>query len=129
MRRRPFLWLCGVALIACANLWAEEGKDPVFRWSFDTLDGNWTRIENANLADGVHCKALDCRDTVLELPADFIPGGWKQISFSAWVFPRRFSSYEEIFRKEDNSNRLLFSFQEGGRILSIGANIGGAYTE
>ena len=128
MTRRSFLWLCA-ALIACAGLWAEEGKDPVLRWSFDTLDGNWTRTENANLAEGVHGKALDCRDTILQLPTDTVPNGWPQISYAAWVFPRQFTSFNEIFRKEDDSNRLLFSFQGGGTILSIGANIGGTYTE
>ncbi|MBQ2684212.1 MAG: LamG domain-containing protein, partial [Thermoguttaceae bacterium] len=129
MRRRSFLWLGCAALIACAGLWAEEGKDPALRWSFDTLDGNWTRSENANLAEGVHGKALDCRDTILQLPTDTVPNGWPQISYAAWVFPRQFTSFNEIFRKEDDSNRLLFSFQGGGTILSIGANIGGTYTE
>ncbi|MCS7306838.1 MAG: PEP-CTERM sorting domain-containing protein [Thermoguttaceae bacterium] len=33
--------------------------------------------------------------------------------------------YEEIFRKEDGSNRILFSFQEYGTILSFGLNTGG----
>lgn len=37
--------------------------------------------------------------------------------------------YEEIFRKEDGSNRILFSFQEYGTILSFGLNTGGSYAE
>jgi len=33
--------------------------------------------------------------------------------------------FEEIFRKEDNNNRILFSFQNGGQVLSFGLNTGG----
>ena len=33
--------------------------------------------------------------------------------------------FEEVFRKEDGGNRILFSFQEHGTILSLGLNIGG----
>jgi len=47
------------------------------------------------------------------------------ISFSAWVRPEELSSYREIFRKEDGEQRILFSFQNDGRILSLGLNIGG----
>ena len=35
------------------------------------------------------------------------------------------SSYREIFRKEDGDDRVLFSFQNDGTILSLGLNIGG----
>ena len=33
--------------------------------------------------------------------------------------------FEEVFRKEDGGNRILFSFQEHSTILSLGLNIGG----
>lgn len=49
----------------------------------------------------------------------------KKISFSAWVLPAEFQRYNEIFRKEDGDRRVLFSFQEHGRVLSLGLNIGG----
>ena len=35
------------------------------------------------------------------------------------------SSYREIFRKEDGNDRVLFSFQNDGTILSLGLNING----
>ncbi len=49
----------------------------------------------------------------------------RKISFSAWTMPRKWERYNEIFRREDGLNRLLFSFQEEGTILSLGLNIGG----
>ena len=49
----------------------------------------------------------------------------KAISLTAWVRPTRFERYNEIFRKEDGSRRVLFSFQEHARILSLGLNVGG----
>ncbi|MDP6725592.1 MAG: hypothetical protein QF536_10445, partial [Arenicellales bacterium] len=52
-------------------------------------------------------------------------GKLKRISFSAWTRPTRWDGYNEIFRKEDGNRRVLFSFQENGRILSLGLNIGG----
>lgn len=47
------------------------------------------------------------------------------ISLSAWAKPTELSSYREIFRKEDGNDRVLFSFQNDGTILSLGLNIGG----
>jgi hypothetical protein len=47
------------------------------------------------------------------------------ISFSAWTKPTELSSYREIFRKEDGNDRVLFSFQNDGTILSLGLNIAG----
>jgi hypothetical protein len=49
----------------------------------------------------------------------------EQVTFSVWVRPGGFDRYNEIFRKEDGDNRLLFSFQENGSILSLGLNVGG----
>ena len=48
-----------------------------------------------------------------------------KLSMSAWVMPRDLGGYREIFRKEDGDNRILFSFQDGGTILSLGLNVGG----
>lgn len=47
------------------------------------------------------------------------------ISLSAWVLPTDLSGYREIFRKEDGENRVLFSFQNNGTVLSLGLNIRG----
>ena len=49
----------------------------------------------------------------------------KGITLSAWVLPTDLSNYREIFRKEDGDNRVLFSFQSHGKILSLGLNIDG----
>ena len=55
--------------------------------------------------------------------------------------PKDASPYDEIFRKEDGNNRILFSFQNdtngggaqppvaAGPVLSFGLNIGGTYNE
>ena len=51
--------------------------------------------------------------------------GRQKLSFSAWVKPAGFDRYNEIFRKEDGEQRVLFSFQETGTFLSLGLNIGG----
>ena len=52
-------------------------------------------------------------------------GGLTAFSVSAWALPTDLSSYREIFRKEDAEQRVLFSFQNDGTILSLGLNIGG----
>ena len=49
----------------------------------------------------------------------------RKISFSVWTMPRKWDRYNEIFRKEDGDNRVLFSFQEEGTILSLGLNVNG----
>ncbi len=59
-----------------------------------------------------------------------IPGqpnldGLSAVTFSAWTMPTELSAYREIFRKEDGDQRVLFSFQNDGTILSLGLNIGG----
>ncbi len=49
----------------------------------------------------------------------------EQISLSAWVQVDAFERYDEIFRKEDGSERVLFSFQEHMTCLTLGLNING----
>jgi hypothetical protein len=46
------------------------------------------------------------------------------VTFSAWTRPADLSGFREIFRQEC-PERLLFSYQESGTILSLGLNIGG----
>ena len=46
------------------------------------------------------------------------------ISLIAWVKPTDLSNYREIFRKEDGKDRVLFSFQNDGKVLSLGLNTG-----
>ncbi|MCU0960380.1 MAG: LamG domain-containing protein [Pirellulaceae bacterium] len=47
-----------------------------------------------------------------------------QLAFAAWVRPTDLSGYREIYRQEC-PERLLFSFQNNGTVLSLGLNIGG----
>ena len=59
-----------------------------------------------------------------------VPGGpdfakLEKITISAWTMPAGFERYNEIFRKEDGDNRVLFSFQEHATILSLGLNVNG----
>jgi len=61
----------------------------------------------------------------LSTPGEAQFDGIRKISFSAWTMPRKWDLYNEIFRKEDGTNRVLFSFQEEGKILSLGLNIDG----
>ncbi len=49
----------------------------------------------------------------------------ERIALCAWTKPSAFGRYNEIFRKEDGDQRVLFSFQENMHVLSLGLNIGG----
>ncbi|MHB0959257.1 MAG: LamG-like jellyroll fold domain-containing protein [Pirellulaceae bacterium] len=46
------------------------------------------------------------------------------IAFSAWVKPADLSGYREIYRQEC-PERILFSFQNSGTVLSLGLNVNG----
>ncbi len=46
------------------------------------------------------------------------------VTFTAWAKPNDLSGYREIFRQEC-PERMLFSFQGNGAILSLGLNVGG----
>ncbi len=62
---------------------------------------------------------------MLHVPEKLAFGTLRKISFSVWTMPTELSAYREIFRKEDGDQRVLFSFQNDGAILSLGLNIGG----
>jgi hypothetical protein len=54
------------------------------------------------------------------------------ISISAWIKPRsiNYTTYIEIYRKEDGNDRHLFSFQQDpGSVLAFGIAPGGNYAE
>ena len=59
---------------------------------------------------GRHAIRIKANDAFENLPS---------ITISAWVSPKELSGYREIFRKEDGNKRILFSFQNGGRIFNI----------
>ena len=73
--------------------------------------------------DGVNDHIIIPHSTTLK-PAN-------QITICAWVNASNLTNhrYHTIYRKEDGDNRHLFAFQEYGKILSFGINIGGRYGE
>lgn len=54
------------------------------------------------------------------LAAGTLPAELEAFTISAWVKPKSFDGFNEIFRIESATGRLLFSFQEKGRYLSLG---------
>lgn len=74
---------------------------------------------------GVHGNALRLGGShalALVRPPDW--GELTQLSLCAWVRPTDLSGFHEIFRQECGE-RVLFSFQESGTVLSLGLNVGG----
>jgi len=84
------------------------------------------RREGLHRVEGLFGSALSLSGRhLLRVPARPDFRGRQQLSFSAWVKPASFERYNEIFRKEDGEQRVLFSFQENGTVLSLGLNVGG----
>ncbi|MCF7974894.1 MAG: hypothetical protein K9N55_13830 [Phycisphaerae bacterium] len=61
----------------------------------------------------------------LQIPGKLDVSSIQKITLCAWVKPAGFTPYNEIFRKEDGDNRILFSFQHHGSILSFGIHVAG----
>jgi hypothetical protein len=114
-------------------------RSLIAHWTFDESSGSdcadssghglTVSLENpaAGFARtrGVHGRALNLRgEYALRAKLNRPDREWPAITFSAWVRPTDLSSFREIFRQEC-PNRLLFSFQDNGTILSLGLNIGG----
>lgn len=109
-------------------------------WTFDEVTGDICHDVSGHRADatiagagdgisrtiGILDGALSFRDRH-RLACGPLPafGPMPQITVCAWVQPSGFDTYNEIFRKEDGDRRVLFSFQDNGRILSLGLNVGG----
>ncbi len=97
----------------------------------DSAQGHTVRIELGAGAACAHAPGLfDAAVRLsgqhrLRVAGAFEVGHLRQITLSAWVRPTAFERYSEIFRKEDGDNRILFSFQEHGHVLSLGLNAGG----
>lgn len=111
---------------------------PIAHWNFDDPNNPWqdagprswhARVVHGhelNGLPGVYGYSQSFRGSHrIEVPNDPIWSELKCISFSAWVLLGELSTYREIFRKEDGDRRVLFSFQNDGRILSLGLNING----
>ncbi|MBL7223129.1 MAG: PD40 domain-containing protein [Candidatus Brocadiae bacterium] len=115
-------------------------KPLVAHWTFDEEGGTTACLDasgnghnalpaaNVRLArtDGVFENALRFQGRHrLHVPGKPDFSKVDTIALSAWVMPKEFEKYNEIFRKEDGNQRVLFAFQETGTILSLGLNVGG----
>ena len=139
--------LAALVLAAAAAAVSAEAPAPLkldkpllAHWTFDEVLGNVCRDVSGNGCDA----SCDRTPAGFERAAGVFDGGLNftghhqlrcggkpafgpmaAISFSAWVQPAAFERYNEIFRKEDGDHRVLFSFQDFGRVLSFGLNVNG----
>ncbi|MGO8751531.1 MAG: LamG-like jellyroll fold domain-containing protein [Thermoguttaceae bacterium] len=119
---------------------AEIDKPLIAHWTFDELSGD--RCEDTSghgwhAAATRHTVAIERRrglfgnalvlsgEHLLRTDPRILPANPGKISFSAWTRPTDLGGYREIFRKEDGNDRVLFSFQFHGTVLSLGLNVGG----
>lgn len=118
---------------------------PVSYWNFDeSASGTGTAYDQVDDNDGTFGGTADRTSGLVGLgAAEFhgIPGdavnvgkGDGDFTFTTGVSIEAIIQpdpslgsiqYEEVFRKEDGDDRILFSFQEFGSILSFGLNVGG----
>ncbi|HNS22906.1 MAG TPA: hypothetical protein PKH24_20575 [Sedimentisphaerales bacterium] len=101
-------------------------------WTFDELvEGKFADVGGGGLTavagggvsrrDGVFGSALVLEGpSAVRVPASEAFANLPGFAISAWVMPVELSGYREIFRKEDGDRRILFSFQNEGRILALG---------
>jgi hypothetical protein len=120
---------------------AGPDKPLIAWWRFDEADGdrcadasgsgNNASQEGGGGSGCYHVEGLFGRalsfsgQHLLRVPGRPDFRGQSKLSLTAWVRPTGFDRYNEIFRKEDGEQRVLFSFQENGTVLSLGLNIGG----
>ncbi|MEA1952305.1 MAG: LamG domain-containing protein, partial [Planctomycetota bacterium] len=141
-----FVLLAGIAVLVCHAREnplraAADGKARIAHWTFDETSGTLCRDTAGNGHDagagqpnhrsvsrvgGLFGNAINFsgrHDLQVAEKLNFTT--LPRISLSAWVMPNNLSGNREIFRKEDGNNRILFSFQGNGSILSLGLNVGG----
>jgi len=128
----------GSVFAAGVNIDDAVRRGMIGHWTFDDLANgvleDSARVElNATARgdvlpeDGVFAAAVCLKGQhAIRVRADEIFNSLPSITLSAWVSPEALSGYREIFRKEDGSRRILFSFQHGGRVLSLGLNVEGS---
>ena len=141
MRNRIWTTVCVwyIAMGFLSGLGISGEENDTLRWTFDESESDRTIRECSDTPQmsimeidvprctGVYGNALSISSpTQLAVPG--IP--WENMeafTISAWVRPTGLATdrYREIYRQEDGDLRLIFSFQENGRILCLGANIDG----
>lgn len=110
--------------VAARLHWAfEEGEPGVLRESAG--GATWDVAADVPRVAGVHGHAVRLSGVHQLATAPLTTeSSLAEITFSAWVRPTDLSGYREIYRQECHE-RLLFSFQGDGTILSLGLNVGG----
>ena len=116
----------------------EEAHAPLVHWTFDgfasaNLAGASGSLPSLNIRSdqpipsrrGVHGEALDLKGAHALRVDGFGPLRLSALTLSVWAKPADLGGYRELFRQECGDDRVLFSFQEGGAILSLGLNISG----
>ncbi|MDR3108908.1 MAG: hypothetical protein LBU65_04360, partial [Planctomycetaceae bacterium] len=143
-----FGFLSLVLAFAALSPTAVANDSLIGRWGFDDFSGGVIKdsagrfdasvSRDLPLVDGVIGKGVELSGNYkISISPDFLPSGITEVTISAWVAPKSLSGYREIFRKEDSSagggnsetKRILFSFQDNGRFLTLGLNTGGNYAE
>ncbi|MDR1491875.1 MAG: hypothetical protein LBT05_04025 [Planctomycetaceae bacterium] len=143
---RKYFFCASILLFTVQSVFALAADDGMIaRWSFDETGVNQGKNADADRfhaklssafpqVNGIFGKAVDLSGQYqIEIPADVVPEGLKQLAFSAWTSPKELKGYAEIICKEDvgrhGENRLLFAFQNSGNYLTLGLNSGGNYVE
>ena len=140
-RLAAVLWCMASLSAAAAGEPIAPAKPLIAHWTFDEESGEKCGDASGNGHDaalapnhngsmqrvrGLFGNALAFSGThMLHIPGKPTFEKVARLSFSAWAMPTELSTYREIFRKEDGDNRVLFSFQDNGTVLSLGLNIGG----
>ena len=117
-----------------------SAQGPASVWTFEKIGPDETLADSVGscplkgktplaILDEGEVHALDCHDSVIEVTGDLFSDDLTALTIFARVKPRELSNYREILRREDSSERFLFSFQESGRVLSFGLYVGGNYQE
>ncbi len=129
----------GALAAVAGNAQVEIAKPLIAHWDFDEPFGSNCHDSSPNAYDaslergaglhripGLFGNALSLSGAhMLRVPEGPDFSEINEISLSAWTIPVDLGSFREIFRKEDGDQRVLFSYQGDGTILSLGLNIGG----
>lgn len=131
----PFI----VSIASSVVIAASVDKPLAAHWTFDLETDGLFKDSSANgcdamleagtkpvFIDGLFGKAVSLSgEHKLRVSEKLDSSKFDRITLSVWVRPTSFDRYNEIFRKENGDNRILFSFQEHATVLSLGLNING----
>ena len=113
-------------------------SEQIAHWPFDEVDGSSLRDTSGNQhhaltpnesrrperSRGLFGDALRLTGNhQVSVPSDLFPPTLQQLTLSAWILPTEHTGYREILRKESGDDRVLFSLQHDGSILSLGLNV------